>query len=113
MCNYNNDGQDELYEFKCTMRKCYDELVSKEKSLSSEVRPGDRCMSLPVSCSNPTEASNYRCFSDNFALTQRCLVSTLCRADISAGANGKRQTANANRIPSLKIGRNGTLRVVL
>eukprot|EP00752_Nemacystus_decipiens_P003541 g3267.t1 len=29
--------EDELYEFKCTMRKCYDELVSKEKSLSCEV----------------------------------------------------------------------------
>eukprot|EP00903_Cladosiphon_okamuranus_P017588 g16200.t1 len=29
--------EDELYEFKCTMRKCYDDLVFKESSLSSEV----------------------------------------------------------------------------
>lgn len=34
---HTNDGQDELYEFKCTMKECYDELVAKEKSLSSEV----------------------------------------------------------------------------
>lgn len=34
------------------MRRCYDELVSKEKSLSSEVGEGDAC-ALLRDCSRP------------------------------------------------------------